>query len=94
MSPESVAIYRRHNRLPIKLWSILSIAPHFYMLSIAAMFDEIGVYVFFRVVPANILLVVLLVWQRIASQKTRRALEEAGLAPEPWTPATEPPPAE
>lgn len=86
VTEESCAIYRRRHRWLIQLWSLISLAPHAYLFSIAAMFDALPYYIFFRVVPANALMLVLLVWQRIASRRTLADLERAGLAPEPWTP--------
>lgn len=75
--------YRRFNLGPLRLWTALSLAPHSYLMSICAMFDRLDVYLWMRAVVANLLFVVALVWQRAASERTRRNLEELGLAPEP-----------
>ena len=75
--------YRRFNLGPLRLWTVLSLAPHSYLMSICAMFDRLDVYLWFRAVVANVLFVVALLWQRAASARTRRDLEQLGLAPEP-----------
>jgi phosphatidylglycerophosphate synthase len=83
VSPATVDIYRRNNRAPIQAWALISLAPHSYLMAIAAMFDRIDVYLWARLVLANALFVVLLVWQRRASRRTREQLEALGLPPVP-----------
>lgn len=75
--------YRSFNLGPLRLWTSLSLAPHTYLMSICAMFDRLDVYLWLRAVVANVLFVIALLWQRVASERTRRDLERLGLAPEP-----------
>lgn len=83
VNERSNAIYREHNRRVIKTWSYISLAPHAYLMSICGMLDRLDVYLWIRVVPMNIIFAGLLLWQRVASRNTRRALADAGLAPVP-----------
>jgi phosphatidylglycerophosphate synthase len=82
-SPEAAAIYRRHNRLPIQLWALVSLAPHSYLMSIFAMLDRLDLYVLGRLALGNALFVVVLLWQRRASRETRAELERIGQGPVP-----------
>lgn len=77
------AIYREHNRRVVKAWSYISLAPHCYLFSICGMFDRLDLYIWIRVVPLNVMFVVIMLWQRTASRNTRRALDAAGLPPVP-----------
>jgi hypothetical protein len=79
----TVAIYRRHNRLPMRLWASLSLAPHSYTMAICAMLDRLDVYVWLRLLLGNALLVAALVLQRRASLRTRRELATIGMMPSP-----------
>lgn len=81
VSPAAIDVYRRHNRAPIQAWALISLAPHSYLMSIAAMFDRVDIYLWGRLVIANLLFAVLLIWQRRASQRTRAQLEALQLAP-------------
>ena len=83
VSDESVAIYRRHNRGPMQLWAMISLAPHSYTMAILAMLDQVQWYLWLRLVLCNVLFAIVLVWQRRASQRTRADLEAAGLGPLP-----------
>ena len=83
VTPESAADYRRFNLGAIRLWTAVSLAPHSYTFAIFGMFDRLDVYVWLRLIGANVLFVLAIVCQRRASAKTRAALEAAGLAPIP-----------
>jgi phosphatidylglycerophosphate synthase len=79
----TVAVYRRHNRLPIKLWASISLAPHSYVMAICAMLDRLDVYLWLRLLLGNALFVTTLVLQRRASLRTRRELATIGMQPVP-----------
>ncbi|MET0386064.1 MAG: CDP-alcohol phosphatidyltransferase family protein [Polyangiales bacterium] len=81
VTAESTRIYRTYNRGPMQLWAFLSTAPHCYLMSLCAMFDRLDIYLWLRVVVANIAFVVVCVWQRKATQRTLAAWTAAGLAP-------------
>lgn len=83
VSEKSVAIYRKYNAGPMQLWAAISLAPHSYLISICAMFDRLDVYLWLRGVVANVLFVIVLLWQRRATRRTLEALSDAGLAPVP-----------
>lgn len=74
-------VYRRYNRDPMQLWAMISLAPHSYLMSIAAMFDRLDVYFWLRLVLGNTLFVAALWWQRRSSQKTLDELTARGLEP-------------
>ncbi len=76
----TAAIYRKHNAAPMQLWALVSLAPHSYLLAICGMFDRLDVYLWVRLFVMNAFFLVLLVWQRRATEKTMRELEEAGAA--------------
>jgi phosphatidylglycerophosphate synthase len=78
---KTAELYRRHNRGPIKVWAMISLAPHSYLMSIFAMMDRLDVYVWLRLVVANALFVIALFWQRRASRRTREELARLGCAP-------------
>ncbi len=67
---ETVAIFRKHNRGPMQLWAAISLCPHSYLMAIAILFDRIDIYLWFRLVGANILLALAVLWQRRASART------------------------
>jgi phosphatidylglycerophosphate synthase len=79
----TVDVYRRNNRAAIQAWALISLAPHSYLMSIAAMFDRLDLYLWARLIFANALFVVLLPWQRACSRRTRAELQAIGAAPEP-----------
>ena len=83
VNEESVAIYRKYNTGLMQLWAAISLAPHSYGMAICAMFDRLDIYLWLRVVLANLLFVIALFWQRRATRRTREALSHAGLAPTP-----------
>ena len=81
VSDASAALYRRHHRRLVKLWALISLAPHTYTMAICAMLDRLDVYVWLRLLLGNALFVIALLWQRRASSRTRRELAALGLSP-------------
>jgi len=67
---ETAAIYRKHNHGPMQLWALISLAPHSYLMALCIMFDRIDVYLWFRLVGANVILGVAILWQRVATART------------------------
>ncbi len=78
---ETCAIYRKHNRGPMRAWAMISLAPHSYLMSICGMVDRLDIYLWIRVLLANAIFVWVMVWQRAASRKTLEDLTQKGLAP-------------
>jgi len=70
----AAAIYRQHNAWPMRLWALVSLAPHTYILAICGMLDRLDVYLWLRLFAMNAVFVVALVWQRVATRHTRAAL--------------------
>jgi phosphatidylglycerophosphate synthase len=83
VSDESVELYRRHNRGPMKLWALISLAPHSYSMAICAMLDRLDIYLLLRLGVCNFLFAIVMLWQRRASRRTREELEASGLGPVP-----------
>jgi phosphatidylglycerophosphate synthase len=83
VTERSITEYRRYNLGPLRVWTAISLAPHTYLMAISSMFDRIDLYLWFRVVGANALFVLALLWQRHASARTLEALEAAGTPPVP-----------
>jgi phosphatidylglycerophosphate synthase len=83
VNEQTAEIYRRHNRKLVKLWALISLAPHSYTMSICAMFDRLDVYAWIRLVPCNVLFVIALLWQRRASAAVRAELRSISMAPVP-----------
>lgn len=81
VSPELARIYRKHNYWPLQIWALVSLCPHSYLMAISGMCDRLDVYVWFRLVGANVLFVTVLLWQRIATKRTLEELAAKGLAP-------------
>jgi phosphatidylglycerophosphate synthase len=77
LSPPLAATYRQHNRGPMYLWTWISLAPHTYLMAIFAMLDRFEIYLWVRLVLANALLLVALLWQRKASNAVAPALAQA-----------------
>ena len=77
-SEETAAVYRRHNLWPMRLWTIISLAPHSYLMAICAMFDRLDVYLWIRLVGMNSVMLVATVWQRRATEKTMDELTAMG----------------
>lgn len=71
-------IYRRENVWPIRLWALVSLAPHSYLMAICAMFDRLDVYLYIRVFAMNGLFLVAAIWQREATSRTIHALAGIG----------------
>jgi phosphatidylglycerophosphate synthase len=68
-------IYRKHNLGPMRLWALVSSAPHSYLMAICAMFDRLELYLYIRVFLMNGVFLVALIWQRYA---TCRTIEDLG----------------
>jgi phosphatidylglycerophosphate synthase len=83
VNEQTAEIYRRHNRGLVKLWALISLAPHSYTMSICAMFDRLDVYVWIRLVLCNVLFAIALVQQRRASAAVRAELRSISMAPVP-----------
>ena len=71
-------IYREENVWPMRLWALVSLAPHAYLMAICAMSNRLDVYLFIRLFVMNGIFVVAAVWQRIATGRTIRRLAGAG----------------
>jgi len=69
-SPESVEIYRQHNRLPMQFWMAVSLAPHSYLFSIFGMFDRLDMYLYLRLAVMPVVMIAALITQRRATQRT------------------------
>ena len=76
---KSAEIFRRHNHGPMQLWTFISLCPHSYLLAIAAIIGRFDLYLWFRVVGANALFIIALIWQRHASSRTLAEAEQSGL---------------
>ena len=63
-------IYRKNNVWPMRLWALVSLAPHSYLMAICAMFNRLDVYLFIRVFLMNGIFLVALIWQRHATSRT------------------------
>ncbi len=81
VNEQTVAAYQRENARVMKLWALVSLAPHSYLISICGMFDRLDVYLWLRAFGANALFLVILLMQRAASRRTLSALEQLGAAP-------------
>lgn len=71
-------IYRRENIWPMRLWALVSLAPHSYLMAICAMFNRLDVYLFIRVFVMNGIFLVAAIWQREATTRTIHALASVG----------------
>jgi phosphatidylglycerophosphate synthase len=83
VNEQTVEAHRANNARVMKLWSLVSLAPHSYLISVCAMFDRVDIYLWMRVFGANALFVVIILMQRRASRNTRTALEHIGATPVP-----------
>jgi len=83
VNEQSAQIYRRNNRGLVKLWALISLAPHSYTMSICAMLDRLDVYLWIRLLLCNALFAIALLLQRRASRKTREEWAEIGMTPVP-----------
>lgn len=79
---ETAEIYRKHNQGPMRLWAIVSLAPHSYLMAICAMFDRLDVYLYVRLFAMNAVFLVAAVWQRRATRATVEDLAAVGALPD------------
>ncbi len=77
-SERTVEVYRKHNQGPMRLWAIVSLAPHSYLMAICAMFDRLDVYLYIRLFAMNAVFIVALMWQRRATERTNEELMSMG----------------
>lgn len=75
---ETARLYREAHYGPMQLWTIVSLAPHSYLMAICAMADRLDLYVWIRLVLMNAVFVVAVVWQRRATARTNAALTAMG----------------
>jgi phosphatidylglycerophosphate synthase len=80
---ETARIYRENNIGAMRLWAFISLCPHTYLMAICAMTDRLDVYLWIRLILMNAVFLVVLLWQRRASDKTLRELSDIGAAPVP-----------
>lgn len=71
---ETAEIYRRFNIWPMRLWSLISLAPHSYLMAICAMMNRLDIYLLIRVFVMNAIFFAAAVWQRHATSETVKAL--------------------
>jgi len=71
-------IYKQNNVWPMRLWALVSLAPHSYLMAICAMFNRLDVYLFIRVFVMNGIFLVALIWQRYATSRTIQELAGVG----------------
>ena len=72
-SPEMIEVFRRNNSWVMKGWSIISLAPHSYLVAICGMLDRLDLYLWIRLVFMNAVFALLLIAQRRATKKTFHA---------------------
>ena len=75
---QTAEIYRKANVWPMRLWALVSLAPHSYLMAICAMFNRLDIYLFIRVFLMNGIFLVALIWQRHATRRTIQELAGAG----------------
>ncbi len=80
-SPLKAEIYRKHNLAPMRLWTLVSWAPHTYLMAICGMFDRLDVYLWLRLILMNAILLILIVWQRRATEHTVEELQARAKSP-------------
>jgi phosphatidylglycerophosphate synthase len=80
---QTARIYRDHNTGPMRLWTVISLAPHSYLMAICGMADRLDIYFWLRLVGMNVVFVVVLLWQRRATRRTMEELAEIGASPQP-----------
>ncbi len=71
----SARLFRRYNYMPMQLWALISLCPHTYLIALAAIFQRLDLYLWFRVFGGNAIFLVALVWQKLATARTIGALE-------------------
>jgi hypothetical protein len=64
------------------MWSFISVAPHMYLISICGMLDRLDVYLWYRVFGANLIFLIVMLWQRRATRASLAAFDELSMAPE------------
>ncbi len=69
----SAEIYRRENRAAMKLWTVVSLCPHSYLMAICAMADRLDIYLWIRLVFMNLVFIIALFVQRRSTRATLRA---------------------
>jgi hypothetical protein len=75
---QTAEIYRKVNVWPMRLWALVSSAPHSYLMAICAMFNRLDIYLFIRVFLMNGIFLVAVIWQRHATHRTIEELAEVG----------------
>lgn len=76
--PKTSEIYREENLWPMRLWAVISLAPHSYLMAICAIFDRLDLYLYIRVFGMNGVFLVAALWQRYATQRTVERLSGGG----------------
>ena len=74
---ETAEIYKKYNQGPMRLWAMISLAPHSYLMAICAIANQLEVYLYIRVFVINSVFLTAIVWQRRATEQTNRALLES-----------------
>ncbi len=77
-SPESVEIYRQHNRLPMQFWMAVSLAPHSYLFAIFGMFDRLDLYLWLRLCVMPLVMLAALFTQRTGTARTVQEFRSRG----------------
>lgn len=67
---QTAEIFRKANAWPMRLWALVSLAPHAYLMAICAMFNRLDLYLFIRVFVMNGIFLVAVIWQRHATCRT------------------------
>lgn len=80
---ETARIYRENNTGPMRLWAFVSLCPHTYLMAICGMMDRLDMYLWIRLGLMNVVFLVVLVWQRRATEKTMQELSDIGASPVP-----------
>ncbi|MDH3623645.1 MAG: CDP-alcohol phosphatidyltransferase family protein [Myxococcales bacterium] len=75
---QTAEIYRKNNVWPMRLWALVSLAPHSYLMAMCAMLDRLDVYLYIRVFLMNGIFLVAILWQRHATCKTIEELAGVG----------------
>ena len=75
---QTAKIYRKENLWSMRLWALVSLAPHSYLMAICAMFNRLDIYLFIRVFLINGIFLVATVWQRQATCRTVEELARVG----------------
>jgi hypothetical protein len=64
--------YKSENLWPMRIWALISLAPHSYLMAICAMFNHLEVYLYIRVFAMNALFAAAIAWQRYATSRSLR----------------------